>query len=310
MNNLEKALYKYNNTFRPTSEILEEHGLSLQKFMRFLQIQGGLENSPRIKKALEMYKSGGVSLQQVAKIVGCTRKTLTKYVDQAGIEIIQPLRIYPYDDNFFETIDTEKKAYWLGFIYADGSINEAPNGMWKKLEIGLKESDRGHLIKFLKDIGGSEKQIQNRITTAKGKRYKSCRVTISCTKMCNDLIGHGATIRKSLTLTFPTHLDEKLIKHFMRGYFDGDGCINYRPQYDLYRIALVGTESFLNSFLDYFCNMGVTKVRLQRKQNQKAYQIEKQGKDMRLILETMYKEATIYLERKHSLYLATLNKNV
>ncbi len=54
--------------------------------------------------------------------------------------------------------------------------------------------------------------------------------------------------------------------------------------------------------------MGVTKVRLQRKQNQKAYQIEKQGKDMRLILETMYKEATIYLERKHSLYLATLNK--
>ncbi len=56
-----------------------------------------------------MYKSGGVSLQQVAKIVGCTRKTLTKYVDQAGIEIIQPLRIYPYDDNFFETIDNEKK---------------------------------------------------------------------------------------------------------------------------------------------------------------------------------------------------------
>ncbi len=49
--------------------------------------------------------------------------------------------------------------------------------------------------------------------------------------MCNDLIGHGATIRKSLTLTFPTHLDEKLIKHFLRGYFDGDGCINYRPQY-------------------------------------------------------------------------------
>lgn len=304
MNNIEKALYEYNNTFRPTSEIIEKYGLTLQLFMRYLQLLGGLENSPRIKKALEMYKAGGITLDKVAKTVGITRKTLSKYVNQAGIEITQPLRKYSYDDDFFEIIDTEEKAYWLGFIYADGSIIEAPNGMWKKLEIGLKESDRGHLIKFLKDIGGSEKQIQNRIATVKGKQYNSCRVGISCTKMCDDLIGHGASIRKSLTLTFPKHLDEELMRHFLRGYFDGDGCISYRSQYGKYRIALVGTESFLNSFLDYFCNMGITKVRLQRKQNQKAYQFEKQGKDMRLILKTMYKGATVYLERKYNLYLA------
>lgn len=308
MKDIEKALVEYDTTFEPLTTILARYDISLQKFMRALQLRGGLDTSPRIKKAVEIYSKGDVTLTKVAELVGCTRQTLKKYFNKMEIEIKQPLRIYEYNDDYFEKIDTEEKAYWLGFIYADGSIVDAPNGMYKKLEIGLKESDRGHLVKFLNGIGGSEEQINNRIIKLKGKEYGSSRVCISCTKMCEDLIRHGATQRKSLTLKFPQHIHMDLLKHFLRGYFDGDGCISYRKGYDNYRIALVGTEDFLSGFLNYFKKYNVRCVKMQQKSGQNAFQLEKAGLDCILILNHLYEEANVYLERKFDLYLDAIEK--
>lgn len=180
--------------------------------------------------------------------------------------------------------------------------------MYKKLEIGLKESDRGHIVKFINAIEGSELQINNRIANLNGKKYKSSRVNISCTKMCNHLIRHGATQRKSLTLSFPSHINNTLMKHFLRGYFDGDGCISYRKKYDNYRIALVGTENFLKGFQDYFAEYNIRRVKVQQKSGQKAFQIEKGGLDCVFILKHLYGEADVYLERKFKLYLSAIEK--
>lgn len=110
-----------------------------------------------------------------------------------------------YNKDFFQKIDTEEKAYWLGFIYADGCINRMYRNEKLKsmdLEIGLCREDEKHLRKFLNYIE-SNVEIKHKQSKLNGNTYDSSRVTICCTKMCYDLIDKGCTPQKSLSLQFP-----------------------------------------------------------------------------------------------------------
>lgn len=179
---------------------------------------------------------------------------------------------YTYNESYFEKIDSHEKAYWLGFLYADGCItrfyrNEKLKSM--SLELTLKSDDEDHLYKFLKCL---ESNVPIQHKTIKNKYYAS-RLVINCTKMCRDLINLGCTPQKSLTLTFPNEkiLSEKYISSFICGYFDGDGGVHYGEsivfnknrnkeylQYS-YSCYFCGTQSFLNSIRDIF----YTKIILQ-----------------------------------------------
>ena len=116
--------------------------------------------------------------------------------------------------NHFEKIDTEEKAYWLGFLYADGSVGSKEN----KIELGLAEKDLSQVEKFKQFIG-----LDNKISYR--KNTKSYRSSFRSQKCKQDLISQGCVPKKSLILTFPTEqqVSHSLICHFMRGYFDGDG---------------------------------------------------------------------------------------
>ena len=105
-------------------------------------------------KALEMYKNG-VSLSQIGKELGINRKRLSKDFKKLGIEIVQNGQKYLYNQNIFEIIDTEEKAYWLGFLYADGYIN-----INHGVELCLAECDYEHLIKLRILIGDDSIKIQ------------------------------------------------------------------------------------------------------------------------------------------------------
>jgi hypothetical protein len=175
---------------------------------------------------------------------------------------------YYYNENYFTQIDTEEKAYWLGFLYADGYIE--PIYRKQKIKamravIGLQEADRNHLEKFLIHIESNAPITQN-ITILNHKNYYSNRVRINNTKMCKDLIKLGCVNNKSLILKFPNDdiIPKHLIRHFIRGYFDGDGCVYYKEgekidnrnkkkyKYKRLMVSIVGTESFLNSLIDVF----------------------------------------------------------
>ncbi|MDL2302602.1 LAGLIDADG family homing endonuclease, partial [Lachnospiraceae bacterium OttesenSCG-928-D06] len=138
---------------------------------------------------------------------------------------------YYYDEHYFQQIDSEHKAYWLGFLYADGHIEPLRKGNKIKayrIEIGLSAVDKSHLELFLHDID-SNAPLTYKKTIIRDKTYESCRVRINNTNMCRDLISLGCVPQKSLTLTFPSEelLPGNYVRHFIRGYFDGDGCISY-----------------------------------------------------------------------------------
>lgn len=122
-----------------------------------------------------------------------------------------------YNENYFENIDTEDKAYFLGLIYSDGCIINNQDDYRYKLTLKLHNKDKDILLEFIKYVEG-EMDVWFH-----GQR-EMCEVSLSGKKIVNDLIDKGAHPKKTFNLNYPV-LNENLERHFLRGYFDGDGCV-------------------------------------------------------------------------------------
>jgi len=122
-----------------------------------------------------------------------------------------------YNENYFETIDSEDKAYFLGFIFADGCITNDVKKYRYQLTIKLHSKDFSILERFIKSIDG-------KMDVWKNKKREMCEVFLSGKKIINDLETLGVVQNKTFLVKYP-QIDEKFERHFLRGYFDGDGCI-------------------------------------------------------------------------------------
>ena len=142
---------------------------------------------------------------------------------------------YKYDETFFKNIDSHEKAYWLGFIAADGNICTKKAG--RCFQVALANKDEGHLLK-LKHSLSSEHPIHN---DKNCKRFAICRVAI-----CEDLEKLGISERKSLTQKFPEWMPKEFQASYIRGYFDGDGWIS-KCAGRCWTLGLVGTKQFVKS---------------------------------------------------------------
>ena len=250
------------------------------------------------------------SLTKIAKQVGIERHKLSYLFKKDGITIIQNGAKHEYIENIFEIIDTEEKAYWLGFLYADGNI--IPYGKYE-VKISLAYKDLEHVEKFgdfvLKNHNGKE-LAHPYMAKLKGKEFPSAKVAVTNKKIVTDLIALGCTENKSLTLKFPNEnqVPKDLQRHFIRGYFDGDGSIStpknsYGPRKNGRTISFIGTQDFLQSIIDIFVNEVCTdfgEINLYQKRNQQAWQFSKTKYDTnKEIYEYLYRDATIYLKRKY-----------
>lgn len=129
--------------------------------------------------------------------------------------------------NFFNTINFEEQAYLLGFIFADGSVNEERH----TLSININKQDC-YIIELLKDISPEayirEQKSYESIATVRGhtvKNHGSIRADIASKILLEDLKKYGVVQNKTYTnMHLPTVSNNILLKHFIRGYFDGDGC--------------------------------------------------------------------------------------
>ncbi len=130
------------------------------------------------------------------------------------------------NESFFENINTEAKAYFLGLMYADGCICEQKIGQ-NRININLKYHDKHILETFKKHLEYTGKLTftENSKKKLKFNIQDQYRLRISSNKLCNDLSKHGCTPRKTFTLKFPTTVPEHLLRHFIRGLFDGDGGV-------------------------------------------------------------------------------------
>lgn len=121
-----------------------------------------------------------------------------------------------YNENYFEIINNSEKAYWLGFIWADGYITKT-----KSFGIELSIKDKNHLEKLQKDLE-SNTIIKEREKESFGKKNRSCILEYRNQKMVTDLLKIGMIQNKTYNLPIPK-ISEDYYKDFIRGFFDGDG---------------------------------------------------------------------------------------
>ena len=256
-----------------------------------------------IKKHIE----SGLSLTKVCKLY---KKSITRTAHELKKELnfVSPNKNnkkHNYNETFFEKIDTEEKAYWLGFLYADGSVikkevkgntKNAKNKTRYVLELCLAKKDEEHLLSFSKMMCSpvSQKKVKG-----KEKTFEAVRTTITSKKIVEDLIKLGCVPNKSLILKFPTkeQVPEELIRHFMRGYFDGDGCIHYTEK-NKGSFSIMGTLEFLGEYEKRL--LLITGLRETKKRKKgRAYSLFKGGKQNLIkIKKFLYLDSIIFLKRK------------
>ncbi len=123
---------------------------------------------------------------------------------------------------------------------------------------------------------------------------------------------------KSLNLKWPGNIPDEYLRHFIRGYFDGDGtvgiCTNQRefPEGIKYfyvpRVRFLGTEDFLSGMTNAIERMAlISAVKVQKKGKENVYCLTYTGVNAKLIHHYMYTDATIYLRRKAGLWKYILN---
>ena len=247
------------------------------------------------EEVLKVYNEERISLTKLAKRYSLDRETVTKWIKNNRELKIKKNGAYNINSSVFENIDSEEKAYWLGFIYADGYISDD-----NSFELSLKISDSNHLEKFKKFLNYDGKIT---LDTKVGR----CRLMFRNKKIGGDLKNLGCIPRKSLVLKFPTkfQVPEYLLNHFIRGYFDGDGSINGIK--NSISISVLGTNDFLSKMLINFQLFSVLKVK-NVKGSEKVFYFQISGSNARKFLYTIYKNSIVSLDRKYDLYIEHFKK--
>jgi len=245
-----------------------------------------------------------LSILAFAKMKQISASALRSGYLRLGLEIISQSitrRKFPINESFFENIDSEEKAYILGFLYADGCNYEKNH----KIEISLAKQDKDILEKISKII------LYGKIDV---KEYEDrVGLYIINNKISLDLKRRGCGERKTFTLQFP-FLSKNLISHFMRGYFDGDGMLTINERIFLRcknkqksaEFSITSTKEMLDEMgkiiSDLNVNFKINKRHKDRENNNFTLRVFG-NQQIKKVCDFLYKDSSIYLDRKYLKYL-------
>lgn len=226
--------------------LCRDHGLFNQKPTIHLQGKGcpkcGVERITACKgedsNISEMYQNG-LSARAIGDKLGTSDKKVFSVLRKMGVVSRRVGRRTSYlvNHNYFNKIDTQEKAYWLGWMASDGFVvRDRHNHV---IGLCLQERDR-EILNGFRDAIGADNPIRT-ITHKNGKTYLDIRVV--SLQMVMDLAELGVVPNKSLILKKP-EIPVEFEWDFFRGVFDGDGCVGKRS------ISLCGTKEMVESFAD------------------------------------------------------------
>ncbi len=209
-----------------------------------------------IEKVLEMYFQKKILIREIANHFKVGETKIANLIKKSGnkLKTISESKLkYSCNWEYFENIDSPDKAYWLGFIAADGNVCIAKytkNGKCHfNFRVQLAQAEKNHLEKFKFSINSNHLV---RLARKKTQFHKNLYfLLITSDKMFNDLVKCNIVPRKSLILEYPNNLKDNLQRHFIRGYFDGDGCVSVCKRG--YISVEIVSGSFL--FLEKMCNI-------------------------------------------------------
>lgn len=200
----------------------------------------------------------------------------------------------------FESITSEEEAYILGFLAADANLKR------DCLTLCLAEKDGEHVFFIRESIGmGNIKYKKVRSKTEQPKIYGQYQLTLCNRVLSENLQKWGIIENKSFKLNPPPSLNSKLIRHWIRGYFDGDGCVTQNKKQPMFNV--LGTKEVMQFILDEFKKTGVI-TKMQVKPYKNIFKLANCSFICLYFLEWLYKDSDYYLDRKYQKYLAIKKK--
>lgn len=262
----------------------------------------------RINVMIEMY-SHKHTLKEISKIVGDSPSQVMRILNANSIntkfdfsnqQYRKKIQTYSINENFFNNIDTQEKAYILGFLYADGNANKN----LKQITLKLQEKDK-YILELISKLIGSNKPLHfsSRRQESHQNQYA---LKITNTVIYSDLIKYGVIPNKTFKTEFPFVLEPYLWPHFIRGYFDGDGCFYIDNKRSCACWSIIGSSAFCLSLLkilndkikvkgfiihDRRCSDGVDIIRVRK------------YSDIKKICNWIYADSRIHLDRKFNKFL-------
>jgi hypothetical protein len=251
---------------------------------------------------VKLYEKGMTALEISELLdVKVNQQTVANRLRERGV--ILRHRKYNFDTTMFRAVDTETKSYFLGLLYADGGVGKS------NVILGLHEKDRSVLLELSVRIFGKDvlKFVPGFTVTKKNGKTYTCSpkysLILNSKELVADLFTLGCTRRKSLTLQFPTDLmvPSKFMPHFLRGYFDGDGWISPSRKSSTTTFGIISSNDFcrgLQRFLSDALQINAS-IRPAGKVSRLTFS---RREDIRKIYDYMYKDSTICMSRKRSVF--------
>lgn len=245
------------------------------------------------------YKSRPMPLNFLENKYSLSHPTMTKILK--GIPKYKKAKVFNPElkEHFFEEINSEEKAYFLGLIISDGNVF-IDKKLKRQASISITlDSNDGYIIEKFKNLLGANTSI-----TYDGRGCSQFAVRSDI--MAKDLAKYGITPRKSFN-TFLPNIQENMIPHLIRGILDGDGSIrakqtNKRNRY-AHAIGFCGSHKLMDDISKWCNKNNITTTIVYDYKNRSLSEIKIQSIDsMYRFGEIIYNNATIYMERKYSLY--------
>lgn len=240
------------------------------------------------ERLLELYNAG-LNYVSIGKKLGVSEEVMTRWVKE--LQLVDRRRKYFFNENYFANIDTKEKAYWLGFLSADGYINQ--ERQYVCLE--LQEKDFQHIEKFrlaLQSYNQQTKPVQN-------NGFLHYRFTAFSKILVQDLSKYNVIQNKSLIFSPPINIPNNLLPYWIIGYMDGDGCV-YITKGRL-KINFTGTNETCKFLKDYFNSNNIISQAHNCQKNTYSFTLEADLSEA-FLKQYSYHNLDFALERKKQIY--------
>lgn len=247
----------------------------------------------------------GAFLKEVAEYCKLDCETTRHRLKELGLEIINTNRINRHiKSDYFSVIDSPEKAYWLGFLYTDGSVDHyRATG---RIRLQLQEADKEILEKFQKDLG-----IESKILYDKRENSTCCSVEFVDEQIFNDLAKYGIIPNKTYQVKHIPYntIPEELLSAYALGLFDGDGSLSYSNDFST-DVTINYTAYYEEEVLDFqqIIKKITNTTTVPKHYFTSAWHAQWRGRlQVISILSTLYENCPRHLERKYNKFLQLKN---
>lgn len=249
------------------------------------------------------YERKDLKYAELQSLLGVSQRVLSTVMKEYNINSRLKNR-YTLNERYFSVISTEEQAYILGYICADGYVG---NSEYNNIVIQSKDSEVVSAIAQAIEYTG---EIRKAGKGGYSNSQEGYTLNFSNAIIANDLRNLGILPNKSLNFNQLLDIPQHLQRHFLRGYFDGDGCIVHTVQksrykdkiyeYDSLTMIIIATTLFIQDIIQHF---EIKQYSIQKSKTSGMEYLRVQSKcEIKRLYYLMYHEATIFLSRKKNIW--------